>query len=170
MSGSPLSANFLVLVPNLTVRDRVSGVLRGDGLGPPGAQNLYAAFDMVPPEYRDEFHSNILARNWQAIPLASRRDDWISEEVAEAGRCGGGVRSKILSISTSIIVIVAPVSWPQSEALLALKPAGICSNPRRVAARPGTVYYLIRHQQTFGGLELKRLILKTLVVIGRQFR
>ena len=32
VSGSSLSANFLVLVPNLTVRDRVSGVPRGDGL------------------------------------------------------------------------------------------------------------------------------------------
>lgn len=34
VSGSSLSANFLVLVPNLTVRDRVSGVPRGDGLDP----------------------------------------------------------------------------------------------------------------------------------------
>ena len=32
VSGSSLSANFLVLVPNLTVRDRVWGVPRGDGL------------------------------------------------------------------------------------------------------------------------------------------
>ena len=41
VSGSTLSANFLVLVPNLTVRDRVSGVPRGDGLEPGGrAQSL----------------------------------------------------------------------------------------------------------------------------------
>src|SRR5688572_8650065 len=33
VSGSSLSANFLVLVLNLTVRDRVSGVPRGDEIG-----------------------------------------------------------------------------------------------------------------------------------------
>src|SRR5262245_57667069 len=36
VSASSLSANFLVLVPNLTVRDRVSGHPRGDGLDPAG--------------------------------------------------------------------------------------------------------------------------------------
>ena len=41
VSGSSLSANFLVLVPNLTVRDRVSGVPRGDGLSQSGEHNLY---------------------------------------------------------------------------------------------------------------------------------
>jgi type III restriction enzyme len=79
VSGSSLSANFLVLVPNLTVRDRVSGMPRGDGLDPAGEHNLYDAFDMVPPEYREAFHPNVLVRNWQAIPLEARRDDWLGE-------------------------------------------------------------------------------------------
>jgi type III restriction enzyme len=79
VSGSSLSANFLVLVPNLTVRDRVSGQPRGDGLDPAGEHNLYDAFEMVPPEYRDEFHPNVLVRNWQGIPLENRREDWIGE-------------------------------------------------------------------------------------------
>ena len=86
VSGSPLSANFLVLVPNLTVRDRVSGVPRGDGLLLSGEHNLYDAFDTVPPEYRDEFHPNVAVRNWQGIPLEGRRDDWIPEDVAAEGR------------------------------------------------------------------------------------
>jgi type III restriction enzyme len=79
VSGSSLSANFLVLVPNLTVRDRVSGVPRGDGLDPAGEHNLYDAFDMVPPEYREEFRPNVLVRNWQGIPLETKREDWIGE-------------------------------------------------------------------------------------------
>ncbi len=86
VSGSSLSTNFLVLVPNLTVLDRVSGVPRGDGLDPAGEHNLYDAFETVPPEYREEFHPNVLVRNWQGIPLEARRDDWIGEEVAEEGR------------------------------------------------------------------------------------
>lgn len=86
VSGSSLSANFLVLVPNLTVRDRVSGVPRGDGLKLSGKHHIYGIFDMVPPEYRDEFHPNIQVRNWQGIPLEGKRDDWIGEEVVEAGR------------------------------------------------------------------------------------
>ncbi len=86
VSGSSLSENFLVLVPNLTVRDRVSGVPRGDGLDTSGDANLYDAFDIVPPEYRDEFHPNVKVRNWQSITLEGRRDDWISEEVIEEGR------------------------------------------------------------------------------------
>ncbi|MFA5786966.1 MAG: DEAD/DEAH box helicase family protein [Actinomycetota bacterium] len=88
VSGSSLSANFLVLVPNLTVRDRVSGQPRGDGLDTSGEHNLYDAFEMVPPEYREEFHPNILVRNWQGIPLEAKREDWIGEgEVPlEAGR------------------------------------------------------------------------------------
>ena len=86
VSGSSLSANFLVLVPNLTVRDRVSGVPRGDGLSHSGELNLYDAFDMVPPEYHDEFHPNVLVRNWQGIPLEGKREDWIPEEVVEEGR------------------------------------------------------------------------------------
>jgi len=79
VSGSSLSANFLVLVPNLTVRDRVSGVPRGDGLDPTGEHNLYEAFEIVPPEYRVEFRPNVLVRNWQGIPLESKREDWIGE-------------------------------------------------------------------------------------------
>lgn len=86
VSGSSLSANFLVLVPNLTVRDRVSGVPRGDGLSHSGEHNLYDAFDLVPPEYRDEFQPNVLVRNWQGIPLEGKREDWISEDVVEEGR------------------------------------------------------------------------------------
>src|SRR5437867_12193356 len=86
VSGSSLSANFLVLVPNLTVRDRVSGVPRGDGLFPSGEHNLYDAFEMVPPEYHGEFHPNVVVRNWQGIPLEGKRDDWIPEEVIEEGR------------------------------------------------------------------------------------
>ena len=79
VSGSSLSANFLVLVPNLTVRDRVSGVPRGDGLDATGEHNLYDAFDVVPPEYREEFRPNVLVRNWQGISLEGKRDDWIGE-------------------------------------------------------------------------------------------
>jgi type III restriction enzyme len=86
VSGSSLSANFLVLVPNLTVRDRVSGVPRGDGLDPAGEHNLFDVFEMVPPEYHAEFHPNMIVRNWQSISLESRRNDWISEDVAEEGR------------------------------------------------------------------------------------
>src|SRR5437667_4599330 len=79
VSGSSLSANFLVLVPNLTVRDRVSGTPRGDGLDQAGEHNLYDEFQIVPPEYREEFHPNVLVRNWQGISLEGRRDDWIGE-------------------------------------------------------------------------------------------
>lgn len=79
VSGSALSANFLVLVPNLTVRDRVSGRPRGDGLDPAGEHSLYDAFETVPPEYREEFHPNVLVRNWQGIPLEAKREDWIGE-------------------------------------------------------------------------------------------
>jgi type III restriction enzyme len=79
VSGSSLSTNFLVLVPNLTVRSRVQGVPRGDGLDPSGEHNLYDAFEMVPPEYREEFHPNVLVRNWQNISLEPKRDDWIGE-------------------------------------------------------------------------------------------
>lgn len=79
VSGSSLSSNFLVLVPNLTVRDRVSGHPRGDGLDPAGEHNLYDEFQMVPPEYQDEFHPNVLVRNWQSIPVESKREDWLNE-------------------------------------------------------------------------------------------
>jgi len=86
VSGSQLTNHFLVLVPNLTVRDRVSGVPRGDGIDPGGEHNLYKAFDVVPPEYEGEFQPNILVRNWQSIPLEAKRDDWIGEDVLEEGR------------------------------------------------------------------------------------
>ncbi|MBM4185624.1 MAG: hypothetical protein FJ207_15630 [Gemmatimonadetes bacterium] len=79
VSGSSLSTNFLVLVPNLTVRDRVSGQPRGDGLDPAGEHNLYVAFETVPPEYREEFRPNVQVRNWQGIPLENKREDWIGE-------------------------------------------------------------------------------------------
>jgi type III restriction enzyme len=86
VSGSSLSSNFLVLVPNLTVRDRVLGEPRGDGLDPTGEQNLYDGFEVVPPEYWKEFQPNVLVRNWQGIPLEAKRDDWIGEEIIEEGR------------------------------------------------------------------------------------
>src|SRR6266446_3248605 len=86
VSGSTLSSNFIVVVPNLTVRDRVSGVPRGDGLEPGGEHNLYKEFDTVPPEYLEEFQPNIMVKNWQSIPLEAKRDDWIGEEVLEEGR------------------------------------------------------------------------------------
>jgi type III restriction enzyme len=93
VSGSSLSANFLVLVPNLTVRDRVRGVEEltgqpiGSGIDPSSPENLYDEFDIVPPEYRDEFHPNVLVRNWQSIPSEAKRDDWIDgSELAEEGR------------------------------------------------------------------------------------
>jgi len=57
----------------------VSGQPRGDGLNPAGEQNLCDGFEMVPPEYREEFHPNVLVRNWQGIPLEGKREDWIGE-------------------------------------------------------------------------------------------
>lgn len=93
VAGSTLSTNFLVLVPNLTVRDRVRGVDErtglptGAGLDPTSPENLYDLFDMVPPEYRDQFRPNVMVRNWHAIPLEDRREDWIPEqEVVGEGR------------------------------------------------------------------------------------
>jgi len=98
VSGSPLSNNFLVLVPNLTVQDRVSGATRGDGLDPAGANSIYTAMDLVPPEYA----KNSAERQGHQLasrPLENRRDDWIGEDVLEEGRfvrrlcwpqCGGG--------------------------------------------------------------------------------
>lgn len=86
VSGSTLSANFLVLVPNLTVRDRVSGVPRGDGLDPGGTENLYDEFDMVPPDYTDAFRPNVIVRNWQSIPLETSRDDWVNDDTFASDR------------------------------------------------------------------------------------
>ena len=85
VSGSPLTQNFLVLVPNLTVRSRVSGHPRGDGLDPSGAENLYAAFDLVPPDYADDFHPNVMVKNWQSVSLEPSRDDWVGAKTVEAG-------------------------------------------------------------------------------------
>src|SRR5204862_959880 len=64
VSGSTLSSNFLILVPNLTVRDRVSGVPRAAGLEQGGDRNLYKEFETVPPEYLEEFQPNIMVKNW----------------------------------------------------------------------------------------------------------
>ncbi len=86
VSGSPLSENFLVMVPNLTVRDRVRGIPRGDGLDPTGESNLYKEYDMVPPQYASIFHPNVLVRNWQAIALEDDRDDWTKDHAEDAGR------------------------------------------------------------------------------------
>lgn len=86
VSGSSLSANFLVLTPNITVRDRVAGMPRGDGLDPSGTEDLYDAFDMIPPEYRNDFHPNVLVRNWQSIQLENRREDWIPEGPGDESR------------------------------------------------------------------------------------
>lgn len=86
VSGSGLATTFLVLVPNLTVRDRVSGRPRGDGLDPAGEANLYDAFDVVPPEYETEFQPKVIVRNWQSVPLDSKRDDWVSDDVMAEGR------------------------------------------------------------------------------------
>ena len=66
-------------MPNLTVRARVSGDPRGDGIVPSGPEDLYSVMDIVPPDYVEEFHPTVLVQNWQAIPLDSRRDDWIPE-------------------------------------------------------------------------------------------
>jgi type III restriction enzyme len=85
VAGSSLSTNFLVLVPNLTVRDRVRGIdertglSTGAGLDPTNPENLYDQFDMVPVDYAEAFRPNLLVRNWHAIPLSNRREDWIPE-------------------------------------------------------------------------------------------
>ena len=79
VANSTLTKNFLVLVPNLTVRSRVSGDPRGDGIVPSGPEDLYHVMDMVPLEYLEDFHPNVLVQNWQAVPLESRRDDWIPD-------------------------------------------------------------------------------------------
>lgn len=86
VSGSTLTSNFLVLVPNLTVKDRVSGASRGDGLETAGAANIYKQFDMVPPEYTPEFQPNLLVTNWHSVPLEAKREDWIGEDVLDEGR------------------------------------------------------------------------------------
>lgn len=92
VSGSTLSTNFLVLVPNLTVRDRVRGVdertgqTTGPGLDPASPENLYDEFDMVPPELRDAFRPHVIVRNWHAIPLSARRDDWVPDDTVSEGR------------------------------------------------------------------------------------
>lgn len=79
VANSSLASSFLVLVPNLTVRARVSGDPRGDGIVPGGIEDLYHVMDIVPPEYAEDFHPKVLVQNWQAIPLESKRDDWIPD-------------------------------------------------------------------------------------------
>lgn len=85
VSGSNLSSNFLIMVPNLTVRDRVWGtdpltkVATGSGLDFRSVENLYDEFDMLPPEYATEFEPQVQVKNWQSIPLEASRDDWIKE-------------------------------------------------------------------------------------------
>jgi type III restriction enzyme len=92
VAGSTLSNNFLVLVPNLTVRDRVRGIDErtnlptGAGLDPSSPENLYDEFEMIPPEYRQEFVPNVLVRNWHAIPLTAERNDWVPEAIVGDGR------------------------------------------------------------------------------------
>jgi type III restriction enzyme len=86
VSGSSLSENFLVMVPNLTVRDRVRGDPRGDGLEQSGEFNLYKEYDLVPPQYSSIFHPNVLVRNWQSIRLEDERDDWTKEDADDTGR------------------------------------------------------------------------------------
>lgn len=86
VAGSPLSSNFLIMVPNITVRDRVSGNPRGDGLDPAGTENLYAVFDTVPPEYKDDFKPNVVVRNWQSMSLDPQRSDWIPDDMDDEGK------------------------------------------------------------------------------------
>jgi type III restriction enzyme len=86
VSASTLSANFLVLTPNLTVLDRVSGTTRGDGLVPNGIGDLYTTMDIVPPELRDAFKPNVMVKNWQSIQIEIERDDWISERQLSSER------------------------------------------------------------------------------------
>jgi type III restriction enzyme len=94
VSGSSLSQNFLVLTPNLTVRDRVWGTdpltqqPTSKGLNPDSPENLYDEFDMVPPQLREVFRPNVTVRNWQGIPLQVSRDDWVNESelIGEEGR------------------------------------------------------------------------------------
>ncbi|MDG6912601.1 MAG: DEAD/DEAH box helicase family protein [Nitrososphaerota archaeon] len=86
VSGSPLSENFLVMVPNLTVRDRVRGTPRGDGLDPSGEFNLYDEYEMVPPQHSSVFHPNVLVKNWQSVRLEEERDDWTRDDAEDGGR------------------------------------------------------------------------------------
>jgi type III restriction enzyme len=93
VAASTLSTNFLVLVPNLTVRDRVRGIdertqsVTGSGLDPTSPENLYDDFDIVPPQYREDFRPTVMVTNWHAIPLSEKRDDWLAEdEVSGEGR------------------------------------------------------------------------------------
>lgn len=86
VADSSLSDNFLIMVPNLTVRDRVRGFPRGDGLDPIGSENLYRVFDTVPPEYLGDFNPNVIVRNWQAMNTNPERDDWVTDDFEEKGR------------------------------------------------------------------------------------
>lgn len=83
VSGSSLSRNFLILAPNLTVRDRLRDSLLPHG--EEGERSYYEVFDLVPPEYREAFQPKVMIRNWQSISLVPRRDDWITDTVPEGG-------------------------------------------------------------------------------------
>lgn len=83
VSGSSLSRNFLVLAPNLTVRDRLRDSLLPHG--EEGGRSYYEEFDLVPPEYRELFQPKVMIRNWQSISLVPKRDDWISDTVPDGG-------------------------------------------------------------------------------------
>lgn len=83
VSGSSLSRNFLILAPNLTVRDRLRDSLLPHG--EEGGRSYYEVFDLVPPEYREVFQPKVMIRNWQSISLEPKRDDWISDTVPDGG-------------------------------------------------------------------------------------
>ena len=79
VGGSTLTRNFLILAPNLTVRDRLR-----DSLMPhseEGGRSYYEVFDLVPPEYSEFFQPKVMIRNWQSISLVPTRDDWISDSI-----------------------------------------------------------------------------------------
>ena len=88
VSGSSRSANFLVLVPNLTVRDRVSGAPRGDGLDPAGERNLYDEFERPRRSTGTSSIPTCWSGTGRAVPVDAKGDDWIGEGDApvEEGR------------------------------------------------------------------------------------
>lgn len=92
VAGSTLSSNFVVLVPNLTVRDRVWGTdpftrqPTAVGLNPNSSENLYAEMEMVPPDFSDVFRPQVVVRNWQSIPLEGDREDWLPDDLQDDGK------------------------------------------------------------------------------------
>lgn len=81
VGGSTLSRNFLILAPNLTVRDRLRDSLLAHG--EEHERSYYEVFDLVPPEYSEFFQPKVMIRNWQSISLVPKRDDWISDSVSD---------------------------------------------------------------------------------------